>query len=54
MSKCDWRRGDNIRYLRGGRHVDGSMWRCSKCGGHMSGGRRRSPPRDGCSVREVI
>ena len=48
--KCDWRSGDNVRYLRGGRYVDGLMWRCSKCGRHTSGGRRRSPPRDGCRL----
>ena len=50
MSKCDWRKGDTIRYLRGKRYVVGAMWRCSKCGGHMSGGQHRSPPRDGCVI----
>lgn len=50
MSKCDWRKGETIRYLRGNRYVVGAMWKCCKCGGHMSGGQHRSPPRDGCGV----
>lgn len=50
MSKCDWRKGETIRYLRGNKYVVGAMWKCRKCGGHMSGGQHRSPPRDGCGV----